>query len=148
NTIEFYSADVTGVELNCVQAPIHIEPGRVDGRAGEIGIGSPMDSTVIARQEDAGGAGDEGKRVLIHVHAIVRRAITASGIIPNEIPVGPEPDLEGVEKDAVRIVRINGNALVVPVLRIVARRGAAVSEGSARRAGDLSPGYAAVGCAV
>ena len=60
----------------------------------------------------------------------------------------PKPDFESVEEDAVRVVRIDGDALVVPVLRIVAGEAVAIGERSTGRAGDLSPGRAAVGRAV
>ena len=106
-----------------------------------------MNTTVIARQQDARGTGHESERVLVHVHTMVR-AIPAGDVVPHGIPVGPEPNFEGVEKDAVGVVRINGDALVVPVLGIVSRRATAVRERIAGRASDLSPGYPAVCGAV
>src|SRR5438552_5111060 len=106
-----------------------------------------MNAAVIARQQDTGGAGHESQRVLIHVHH-TPTAIAARGVVPHGVPVLPKPNVEGVEKGAVRIVRIHGDALVVPILGIVARAAATVSERSAGRAGYLSPGYAAIGRAI
>ena len=48
------AADVAGVELNRVQAGVHVEPGRIDRKAGDIGVGSAVDAAVITRQQDAG----------------------------------------------------------------------------------------------
>ena len=69
--------------------------------------------------------------MLIDVHDIPA-AITAGGV-------------ESAEKDAIRIIRIHGNSLVVPILGVIARTAGAVEEQGAGRASNLSPGGAAVG---
>ena len=71
------------------------------------------------------------------------RAITASGIVPGGIAIGPEPNFEGIEENAVGIVWINGESLIVPVLWIVSRAARAVKKRIPGRARDLTPGYAA-----
>jgi hypothetical protein len=60
----------------------------------------------------------------------------------------PKPNLERVEKGSIGINRIDSDALVVPILGIVAGAAAAIRKRRAGRTGDLSPGHAAVGRAI
>src|SRR4029077_21295900 len=59
--------------------------------------------------------------------------IATCGIVPRSSRTGCKPDVEGIEEDAVGIVRVDVDSLVVPVLRVVARAVLAVSERAARR---------------
>src|ERR1043166_2659301 len=83
------------------------------------------------------------------------RAIAAGQVVPYPCRVGvhrtgilPEPNLERVEENAVRVVRIDGNTLVVPVLCVVpgAPRGpgVAIDERSAGRPRNLRPSGATI----
>src|SRR5688572_20234730 len=87
--------------------------------------------------------------MLIDVHAIVNRVVAAGQIIPGQrggrgCTAVPKPDVESIEEDAIRIVRVYGQALVVPILRVIAIPAFAVSEQIAARADDLRPGGASV----
>ena len=89
-----------------------------------------MDAAIVAKQQDAGRAGHESQRMLVNVHR-TRAAgigISAGGVSPQEVRVLPEPSFERVEENTVGVVRINGDALVVPVLRIVAGSAQAIQE--------------------
>ena len=70
--------------------------------------------------------------------------ITAGGIVPDGSCARCKPDVESVEEDAVRIVWIHGDSLVVPVLWIVAGGILAVSERAALRTFHVSPACAAI----
>src|SRR6266516_2717055 len=84
--------------------------------------------------------------MLIHVNGTCAPAvgITAGGIVPHSSRTRCKPHIERVEKHPVRIVRIHGDSLVVPVLGIVALATSAVSERAALRAFHVSPARAAV----
>src|SRR6476469_509155 len=86
--------------------------------------------------------------MLIHVHGTCRPAvrITARDIVPHSSRARCKPHIERVEEDAVRIVWVHCDSLVVPVLGIIACGIRAVSERAALRAFHVSPGAAAVGC--
>src|SRR6476659_6440267 len=85
--------------------------------------------------------------MLIHVDHIPT-AISARSVVPQRIWVRPEPDVESAKEDPVRIVRIDRDRLIVPVLRVVAGTARAIGKRSARRARNLSPGRAAISRAV
>src|SRR2546421_8803344 len=103
-----------------------------------------MDAAIVTYKERAGRPGHEGQGMLIHVHSLVRGAVAAGRIVPGRTWILPEPDFEGVEESAVRVIRIHGDPLVVPVLGIIAGRESAVHQRSTGRAGNLSPGGATI----
>src|SRR5438874_5421279 len=75
--------------------------------------------------------------MLIHVHRVwVPSGITAGGIVPDSSRARCKPDVEGVEEDAVGVIWVNSDALIVPVLRIIH---ATVSERTALRARHVAP---------
>src|SRR6266446_7266994 len=86
--------------------------------------------------------------MLIHVNGACAPAIriTAGGIVPHSARARCKPHVKRVEKDAVRIVWVHCDSLVVPVLGIVAlaRGGCAVSERAALRALHITPARATV----
>ena len=83
--------------------------------------------------------------MLIYVNGTwVRGAITTGGIVPDSSRARCKPNLEGIEEDAVGVIWVNDDSLVVPVLRIVALATSAVSEGTALRALHETPSPAAV----
>src|SRR2546421_6123345 len=104
-----------------------------------------MDAAIVTCKERAGRTGREGQGMLVHMHSFVRGAVAAGRIVPSRTWVLPEPDFEGVEESAVRVIRIHGDPLVVPVLGIIAGRESAVHQRSPGRAGNLTPGDAAIG---
>src|SRR5438874_1668679 len=80
--------------------------------------------------------------MLIYVHwAWVTAGITARNIIPHVSCARCKPYVEGVEEDAVGVIWVNSDALIVPVLRIIH---ATVSERAALRALHITPARAAV----
>src|SRR5215216_3033087 len=85
--------------------------------------------------------------MLVHVNRTCGSAvgIAAGGIIPNGACACCKPNVKSVEEDAVRIVRIHSEALVVPVLRIIAGGVLAVSECAALRTLHVSPARPAIG---
>src|SRR5438552_7046829 len=81
--------------------------------------------------------------MLIYVHRVwVPSGITAGGIIPNCACACCKPNVEGVEEDAVGVIWVNSDALIVPVLRIIH---ATVSERAALRTLHVSPARPAIG---
>src|SRR6266403_1592093 len=84
--------------------------------------------------------------MLIHVHGTCRPAvrITARDIVPHSSRARCKPHIERVEEDAVRIVWVHGDSLVVPVLGIIACGIRAVSERAALRTFHVSPARATV----
>ena len=106
-----------------------------------------MNSAIITSQEDAGGAGDKCERVLIHMYDVAA-AVTARGVVPKRISVGPKPDIESAKEDAVGIVRIDGDGLVVPILRVIAGAAGAVEQGSSGRTGNLAPSHTSIRRAI
>src|SRR2546423_4827206 len=84
--------------------------------------------------------------MLIDMHRTCGPAIriTAGGIVPYGARTRCKPYVECVEEDAVRIVWVHGDSLVVPVLGIVALATSAVSERAALRTFHVSPGRATV----
>ncbi|PYJ69612.1 MAG: hypothetical protein DME76_08375 [Verrucomicrobia bacterium] len=104
-----------------------------------------MRAAIIAEQQNAGRAGHVGERMLIHVHRKWAPAgITAGGIGPYRSRARRQPDLERIDENPVRIVRINSDSLVVPVLGIVALATSAVPEGAALRTFHVSPARATI----
>ena len=71
--------------------------------------------------------------------------IATGDIIPNGACARCKPDVEGVEEDAVRIVRIHRDSLVVPVLRIIDGRFWQSLSDAALRSLHVSPARAAIG---
>src|SRR6266566_4705319 len=84
--------------------------------------------------------------MLIHVNGTCASAIriTAGGIVPHSSRARCKPHVERVEEDAIRIVWVHGDSLVVPVLGIVALATSAVSERAALRTLHISPARATV----
>src|SRR5438132_3683536 len=74
-------------------------------------------------------------------------AVAAGGISPRGISVLPKPDVKSVKKRAVRIIRIDCDALVVPVLIVVGGAPTTVNESRPGRALNLRPRRTAVGAA-
>ena len=54
------TANITGIELDCVEPRIHAEPGRVERRAGQVSVCRPMNSSVISCEKNAGRTGNKG----------------------------------------------------------------------------------------
>src|SRR6266496_2821486 len=84
--------------------------------------------------------------MLIHVHGARGPAvrITAGGIVPDSSRARCKPDLKRIEEDPVGIIRIYGDSLVVPVLRIIALTASTVSKRAALRTVHESPACATV----
>src|SRR5438105_15695691 len=82
--------------------------------------------------------------MLVHVNDLGVTAVAAGRISPGGISILPKPDFECIEKDAVRIVWIDRDALVVPVLIVVGVAAAAVRNRSSGRAGNLGPCRSAI----
>src|SRR4029077_4227376 len=80
------------------------------------------------------------------MHGTCRGAvrIAAGGIVPDSPCARSEPNVERIKEDAIRIVRIHGDSLVVPVLGIVARAVLAVSKRAALRTLHEGPTRTAV----
>src|SRR5439155_26927961 len=76
-------------------------------------------------------------------------AIAAGCVVERCTRAGGEPDFEGADEDTVRVVRVYGDGLVVPVLWVIAGTGdgswRAVLERGAVGAGHLCPVRAAIG---
>src|SRR4029077_20825705 len=70
--------------------------------------------------------------------------IAAGGIVPDSPGAGSEPNVERIKEDAILIVRIHGDPLVVPVLGIIARAVLAVSKRAALRTLHEGPTRTAV----
>src|SRR5882724_5173067 len=70
--------------------------------------------------------------------------IAAGGIIPGCSCASCEPDVEGVEEHAIRIVRVDDHSLVVPILSIIAGAVLAVSERAALGTLHESPACTAI----
>src|SRR5215510_1450916 len=80
--------------------------------------------------------------MLVHVHGKWAPArITTGDIVPDSSRACCEPNVICVEEDAVGIVRVHGDSLIVPVLRIIE---AAVTERTALRAFHIRPAGAAI----
>ncbi len=79
--------------------------------------------------------------------------VAARHVVEGRPRAGRQPHVEGTDEDAVGVVGVNRDGLVVPVLRVVAAPGRAHArarvgaggEQRARRAGHVAPGGAAVG---
>ena len=80
------------------------------------------------------------------MHRTCRRAvrIPAGGIVPGRSRARREPDVESVEEDALRVVRIYNNSLIVPVLGIVAYAVLTISQRATLRTAHKGPACAAV----
>src|SRR5256885_2541640 len=80
--------------------------------------------------------------MLIYVHRPwVPSGITARKIVPHTSCARCKPDVKGVEEDAVGIIWVNRNALIVPVLGIIETT---VTERAALRAFHISPARPAI----
>src|SRR6266496_2156705 len=84
--------------------------------------------------------------MLIHVHGTCAPAvgITAGRIVPDSSCARCKPHVERIEEDPVRIIRIYGDSLVVPVLRIIALTATTVSKRAALRTLHITPSSPAV----
>src|SRR5437762_5610693 len=80
--------------------------------------------------------------MLVHVHGTwVRAGITTGSIVPDSSRARCKPHVVSIEEDPVRIVRIYGDSLIVPVLRIIE---ATVTERTALRPFHVTPTRAAI----
>ena len=84
--------------------------------------------------------------MLIHVHRTCAAGIgiPAGGIVPHRSSAGCKPDVECVKEDAIRIVRIDRDSLVVPILWIIAGTTLTVSERAALGTLHITPARAAI----
>src|SRR5882762_1150730 len=80
------------------------------------------------------------------MHRTCRAAvrITAGSIVPRTSRTSREPDVESVEKNALRIIWIHNDSLIVPVLGIVACAVLAISQRAALRTPHEGPTCASV----
>src|SRR5947208_16716157 len=80
--------------------------------------------------------------MLVHVHGTwVRSGLTTGNIVPNTSRARFKPHVKGVKENAVGDVRVHGDSLIVPVLRIIE---ATVTERTALRAFHISPAVATI----
>src|SRR4051794_28875098 len=91
--------------------------------------------------------------MLIDMDAIVRCVVTAGDVVPRQIlrqrvASVPKPNVERVEKYAVRIIWIDRDALIVPVLVVIRIHPFAVSQRRAIGTGNFCPSHAAIRCAI
>src|ERR1700747_3517401 len=83
--------------------------------------------------------------MLVHMRGMrAPTGITTGSIVPNSSCARCKPDLESVDENAVGVVWIDGDSLVVPVLGIVALATATVPRRAALRAFHITPSPAAV----
>ena len=114
------AADIASVKLDRVDAGIHVDPGIPDAtNDGRVSIGATEDAAIATLEEEARRSGHIGERVLIDVDNVAA-AVAAGDIVKRCAGAAGQPNIEGIDKEAVRIVRIDCYSLVVPVLRIVA----------------------------
>src|SRR5438270_10924324 len=73
-----------------------------------------------------------------------RVGIAAGGIVPGRSSARCEPNVKGVEEDALRIIWIHNDSLIVPVLGIVACAVLAISQCAALRTPHEGPTCASV----
>ncbi|PYI46761.1 MAG: hypothetical protein DMF11_07895 [Verrucomicrobia bacterium] len=92
-----------------------------------------MCAAIVADQQNTGRPGHKGECMLIDMHGTCATAvgITAGGIVPDSSRERRKPNLERVKEDPFGVVRIHGDSLVVPVLRVIAGAVNAVSERAA-----------------
>src|SRR4029434_1868904 len=84
----------------------------------------------------------ERECMLVHMHGTwVRAGITTGDIVPHSSRARGKPNVICVEEDAVGVVRVHRDSLIVPVLRIIE---ATVTERTALRAFHISPAGAAI----
>ena len=102
--IKEITADVAGVELDGVQARIHVEPGRICGGRCCVRVCSAVGAAVVPDYQDAGRARQEGESVLVHMHRAGRAAIriAAGGIVPGCSCASCEPNVKSVDQNAMR----------------------------------------------
>ena len=124
-----------------VEPSIHIEPGRINGRAGVVRVDGSVNASVVACQQKWMTRNERQRMLSTCTTACCRYS---AGRSFHDGFRRPRTRLRSVEKDTVRIIRVHGDALVVPILGIIAGTVAAVSEGGARRTGNLRPGSAAI----
>src|SRR5205823_1191455 len=91
--------------------------------------------------------------MLIDMDAVVRGVVTAGDVVPRQILCYrvasiPKPNVEGVEENAVRIIWIDRDALIVPVLVVIRIHPFAVSQRCAIGTGNLCPSHAAIRGAI
>ena len=114
-------ADIAGIEFDRVQTGVHVEPRRIDADAGRVRHWlSHKRRRHCPASKMLGGTRHERERMLIDVHHFGVAAVTAGQIVPRRVSVLPKPDFKRIEERAVGIVWIDRDALVVPVLRIIA----------------------------
>src|SRR5205823_9933941 len=81
---------------------------------------------------------------LVCVHHLGVAAVTTSGVDPRRVSIFPKINLIGVENDAVRIVWIYRDTLIIPILVVIVGATAAIDERRSGRAGNLPPSRSAV----
>ena len=82
--------------------------------------------------------------MLINVHHFSVTAVAAGRISPRRVSSLPKPDFKRVEKDALRIIWIHRDTLVVPILIVIGVAASAVGECCSGGAGDLYPSVPAI----
>ena len=141
SSISKVTADVAGVELDCVDACIHVKPGRISCLRCNIGVYSSVDAAIIPNCQNAGRTWQKRERMLVHVHRATIAAVTAGRIVPYCPCPRCKPHVKGIKENAVGVVRVYGDSLIVPVLRIVEP---AASERATLRAFHISPVRASI----
>ncbi len=102
--------------------------GRAVFRAAVLALSGAVNATVVAHQKDVRRAVNKSESVLVHVHHVVAHAgavVSAREVVPGRAGAAGQPDFERIEEDTIRIIGIDHDALVVPVLRIVGAAGRA-----------------------
>src|SRR5205085_5793261 len=98
------TANVTGIEFDRVQSRVHVKPG-VPGKSDHCsrGIDASKDASVAAFEQQIGRALDKGKGMMVHVHHVAA-AIPTGQIIKSGACATCQPSVEGVDKNAVRVI--------------------------------------------
>jgi len=115
------SADITRVKLDGIQARIHINQvgSVVEFVTSALVVPWAPPSFPINKVLDE--PGKKRERADPHAQDLPGAVgITAGGIVPGRSCARCEPNVESVEEDALRIIRVHDNSLIVPVLGIIA----------------------------
>src|SRR4029077_10756672 len=107
-----------------VNIRVHVKPSRIGCLVHNVCVRGSMHAAIVSDRQNTGRSRYKSECVLIHVHGTwVTAGITTGYIVPDCPCPRCKPDVEGVKEHAVGIVRIHRDALVVPVLRIIASTG-------------------------
>src|SRR5206468_6764371 len=145
SSISEVATDVAGVELDRVNIRVHIKPRRVRCLVYDVRVRGSMEAAIVPDCQNARRSGHESESVLVHVDRMWAHAgITTGSIVPDSSRARCKPDLERVDENAVGVVWIHLDSLVVPVLGIVALAVVTVSKRAALRALHITPTPATV----